>query len=87
MQPGLTASRDADIATGLDIGTGVGFGKHMTAHNLPLLAGLGEIVALGFPVLLGASRKQFISAVDGGDREVAGGGGTRRHARSLILDI
>jgi dihydropteroate synthase len=47
---------------------GIGFGKHMTAHNLPLLAGLGEIVALGFPVLLGASRKQFISAVDGGDR-------------------
>jgi dihydropteroate synthase len=45
---------------------GVGFGKHMIRHNLPLLAGLNRIVALGFPVLLGVSRKSFISAVDGG---------------------
>lgn len=45
---------------------GVGFGKHMTRHNLPLLAGLDRIVALGFPVLLGASRKSFIGAVSGG---------------------
>jgi dihydropteroate synthase len=45
---------------------GIGFGKHMTRHNLPLLAGLEQIVALGFPVLLGASRKSFISALDGG---------------------
>jgi dihydropteroate synthase len=43
---------------------GIGFGKHMTRHNLPLLAGLREIVALGFPVLLGASRKSFIGALD-----------------------
>jgi dihydropteroate synthase len=47
---------------------GIGFGKHVTAHNLPLLAGLDRIAALGFPVLLGASRKQFISVVDGGGR-------------------
>jgi dihydropteroate synthase len=45
---------------------GVGFGKHMIRHNLPLLAGLSRIVALGFPVLLGASRKAFIGALDGG---------------------
>jgi dihydropteroate synthase len=42
---------------------GIGFGKHMTRHNLPLLARLDRIVALGFPVLLGASRKSFIGAV------------------------
>jgi dihydropteroate synthase len=47
---------------------GVGFGKHMIRHNLPLLAGLDRIVALGFPVLLGVSRKSFISAVDGGGK-------------------
>jgi dihydropteroate synthase len=47
---------------------GVGFGKHMIRHNLPLLAGLEAITALGFPVLLGLSRKSFISAVDGGRR-------------------
>ena len=45
---------------------GIGFGKHTTRHNLPLLAGLPRIVALGFPVLLGASRKGFIGALDGG---------------------
>ncbi len=44
---------------------GVGFGKHRTLHNLPLLAGLERIVELGFPVLLGASRKSFIGALDG----------------------
>jgi len=45
---------------------GIGFGKHMIRHNLPLLAGLDRIVALGFPVLLGASRKSFIGALDRG---------------------
>jgi dihydropteroate synthase len=43
---------------------GVGFGKHMIRHNLPLIAGLERIVALGFPVLLGVSRKRFIAALD-----------------------
>jgi dihydropteroate synthase len=47
---------------------GVGFGKHMIHHNLPLIHGLDEIVALGFPVLLGVSRKSFIGALDGGGR-------------------
>jgi dihydropteroate synthase len=44
---------------------GIGFGKHALEHNLPLLAGLDRIVALGFPVLLGVSRKQFVSALAG----------------------
>jgi dihydropteroate synthase len=44
---------------------GIGFGKHMIRHNLPLIAGLDRIVALGFPVLLGVSRKRFIAALDG----------------------
>lgn len=48
---------------------GIGFGKHMIQHNLPLLAGLDRIVGLGFPVLLGVSRKSFISALDGGGRD------------------
>jgi dihydropteroate synthase len=54
---------------------GVGFGKHRTRHNLPLLAGLDRIVALGYPVLLGASRKSFIGALDEGaaaDRRLGG---------------
>jgi dihydropteroate synthase len=43
---------------------GVGFGKHLTRHNLPLLADLDQLVALGFPVLLGVSRKSFIGVLD-----------------------
>ncbi len=38
---------------------GIGFGK-TTSQNLELLNRLDEIRALGFPVLLGASRKSFI---------------------------
>lgn len=42
---------------------GIGFGKTL-AHNLALLAHLDRIVALGFPVLLGVSRKSFIAAIE-----------------------
>jgi dihydropteroate synthase len=38
---------------------GIGFGKKVE-HNLELINRLGEIRALGFPVLLGPSRKSFI---------------------------
>lgn len=38
---------------------GIGFGKTVT-QNLELLDRLGEICALGYPVLLGSSRKSFI---------------------------
>jgi dihydropteroate synthase len=38
---------------------GIGFGK-TTAHNLQLLAHLDELVAEGFPVLVGTSRKRFL---------------------------
>lgn len=43
---------------------GIGFGKTLE-HNLTLLRGLRELVGLGYPVLLGASRKGLI-------RELAG---------------
>lgn len=41
---------------------GIGFGKTVD-HNLALLAHLEVVCGLGFPVLLGASRKRFIAAV------------------------
>jgi dihydropteroate synthase len=68
----LAARAEAAMAAGVArariwLDPGVGFGKHMIRHNLPLLAGLDRIVALGFPVLLGVSRKSFIGAVAGGD--------------------
>ncbi len=43
---------------------GLGFGKTV-AQNFELLARVGEIAALGYPVLVGASRKSFLGAVTG----------------------
>jgi dihydropteroate synthase len=43
---------------------GIGFGKALE-HNLELLRRLGEVVALGRPVLVGVSRKRFIGALTG----------------------
>ncbi|HTC59445.1 MAG TPA: dihydropteroate synthase, partial [Solirubrobacteraceae bacterium] len=43
---------------------GIGFGKTV-AHNLELLRRLEEFVTLGRPVVLGTSRKRFLSVVAG----------------------
>jgi dihydropteroate synthase len=45
---------------------GIGFGKTLE-HNLELLRRLGEIVAIGRPVVLGTSRKTFIGRLTGRD--------------------
>jgi dihydropteroate synthase len=44
------------------IDVGIGFGKRRQ-DNLDLLAHLSEVVALGFPVLLGTSRKRFMGTI------------------------
>jgi dihydropteroate synthase len=46
---------------------GIGFGKTVE-HNLELIARLGELADLGRPIVIGASRKNFIGAITG--REV-----------------
>jgi dihydropteroate synthase len=43
---------------------GIGFGKTLE-HNLALLRHLDALVELGFPVLVGASRKSFIGKITG----------------------
>jgi dihydropteroate synthase len=47
---------------------GFGFGK-TPAHNLALLRSMDRLVALGFPVLVGASRKGLIRALDPSARQ------------------
>jgi dihydropteroate synthase len=42
---------------------GIGFGKTLD-HNLALLGALEHFAGLGFPILLGASRKRFIAGID-----------------------
>ncbi len=52
-----TAATDAGVRE-VWIDPGIGFGK-TTAHNMELLARLDELVAEGFGVLVGTSRKRF----------------------------
>ena len=59
-------------AAGVDevwIDPGIGFGKTV-GHNLALLRHLGSLVATGFPVMVGASRKSFLGRVVGDDAGV-----------------
>jgi dihydropteroate synthase len=64
----LTARAEAAIAAGVAreriwLDPGIGFGK-TAAHNLALTAHLDRLVATGFPILYGASRKRTIQSVD-----------------------
>lgn len=65
---GLSRRMAACEAAGIErsrmiVDPGIGFGKTL-AHNLTLIANLDRLSGLGAPVLLGASRKRFISALD-----------------------
>lgn len=66
----LVARAAAAIGSGIAreriwIDPGIGFGKTKN-HNLDLLANLGGLVATGYRVLVGVSRKSFIGAILGG---------------------
>lgn len=50
---------------------GIGFGKTVE-HNLELLARMDELVAIGRPVLVGASRKRFLGRILGDHDAVTG---------------
>jgi dihydropteroate synthase len=68
---------EAALAAGLSaaqiiLDPGIGFGK-TTAHNLALLDRLDAVVALGYPVLVGPSRKRFIAEIVGDDEARQGG--------------
>lgn len=76
----LTARRDALVAAGVAadriiLDPGLGFAKR-SEHNWPLLGRLDEILAIGQPVLIGASRKRFLgdalAAADGSPRPFEG---------------
>jgi dihydropteroate synthase len=65
----LAERLEAATAAGIDreriwLDPGIGFGKTVE-HNLELIAALEPIVALGRPVVIGASRKRFIGAITG----------------------
>ena len=64
----LAARIEACVRAGISfenlvVDPGIGFGKTL-AHNLSLISNLKRFSDLGAPVLLGASRKRFIAALD-----------------------
>lgn len=71
----LAARADAALAAGVEAGRivldpGLGFGKR-AEHSWTLLRRLDAVLDLGFPVLVGASRKSFLGSLlasDGVDR-------------------
>jgi len=68
--------------TQIVIDPGIGFGKTLQ-HNLEIIARLGDFCSLGYPVLIGASRKSMIGkllADKSGDRPV-----NKRLAGTLAL--
>ncbi len=76
----LSARVDAALAAGVDaaqlvLDPGLGFAKQ-SGHNWALLAALPRVVALGLPVLVGASRKSFLGRLladaDGAPRPAEG---------------
>ena len=61
----LRVCLDAGISkTDIAIDPGIGFGK-TAEHNLQILARIGDLGALGCPVVLGVSRKSLIGHVTG----------------------
>lgn len=62
----VAAARRAGVAAdAILLDPGIGFGKTL-AHNVALLARLDVLVGLGYPVLVGVSRKGFIGTLCGG---------------------
>jgi dihydropteroate synthase len=65
----LAERAEAALAAGVEreaivLDPGIGFGKTLT-HNLELIRNLPVLARLGYPVLLGASRKAFIGHLTG----------------------
>jgi len=67
----LVARADACVAAGIArerivLDPGFGFGKTL-AHNLQLLRALPELAAMGYPVMVGLSRKSSLGLITGRD--------------------
>ncbi|MFA6433094.1 MAG: dihydropteroate synthase [Elusimicrobiales bacterium] len=68
---GFLAARAAALKAGgvseIILDPGIGFGKTLR-HNLELISRLGSVRSLGYPVMLGVSRKAFIGELSGASR-------------------
>jgi dihydropteroate synthase len=89
----LSARAEAALKAGVRperiiLDPGIGFGKRQE-DNLRLIAGIPRLKALGYPLLVGASRKGFIGAITGKpiDGRLAGSLGVAAWAAIAGADI
>ena len=83
----LAERAGAAVAAGIPrekivVDPGIGFGKRLE-HNLALFREIGDFRGLGFPVMIGYSRKSFIGAITGRGVEERLWGGFAALARAL----
>jgi dihydropteroate synthase len=84
LERSLEIARQAGVAESqIVLDPGFGFAKG-SEENLQLMARFGELRALGFPLLVGTSRKRLLSDVPGGDRKARDVGTA---ATSVILRL
>lgn len=68
LQERVAFARAAGVAAeAIVLDPGIGFAKR-AEHSLAMLHGVDRIAALGYPVLVGASRKRFVGALTGIER-------------------
>jgi dihydropteroate synthase len=87
----LSLRIDAALSAGVSksnliIDPGIGFAKE-PADNWAIIEELGQFVALGYPVLVGASRKRFLGGDDPTAREAATVELTKRLSQSGIWAV
>lgn len=71
----LEVARQAGIGDGcIVLDPGFGFAKESVAENLALLSRFGELASLGFPLMVGVSRKRFVGSLTDCAGDPSGGG-------------
>ena len=87
LQERISAAVDAGIKqSNLIIDPGLGFAKD-AHHNWEIIDAIDQFVALGYPVLIGASRKRFLGGDDPDQREAATIALTKRLSTSGIWGV
>jgi dihydropteroate synthase len=87
LQERIDAALDAGITKAdLIIDPGIGFAKD-AHHNWEIIGSIDEFVALGYPVLVGGSRKRFLGGDNPDEREAATIELTKRLSTSGIWGV
>lgn len=87
LQERVSAALDAGInKNNLIIDPGIGFAKD-AHHNWEIIDSIEEFVALGYPVLVGGSRKRFLGGGNPDEREAATIELTKRLSTSGIWGV